>query len=76
MQDVVKVLAKVLVDRPDRVRVEEFDEGDALVVELEVAPDDLGRVIGRHGRTADALRTIVEVIGKHRKETWELEILD
>jgi predicted RNA-binding protein YlqC (UPF0109 family) len=76
MENVVRCLAKALVQQPDKVQVEEFDEGDCLVVELEVAQSDLGRVIGRQGKTADAMRTIVEAVARHRNERWELEILD
>jgi len=76
MQDVVLCLVRPLVQRPERVRAEEFDEDDGTaVVELTVAPDDRGRVIGRHGRTADALRTIMDAVARRRDERWELEIL-
>jgi len=76
VENVVRCLAKALVQQPEKVRVEEFDEGECLVVELEVAQSDLGRVIGRQGKTADAMRTIVEAVGRRRNERWELEILD
>ena len=55
----VEYLARQLVDQPDAVRVEEGEEDGALVLRLHVAPDDLGKVIGRQGRIARALRTIV-----------------
>jgi uncharacterized protein len=76
VEEAVRCLARALVSDPGRVRVEEFEEGDTFVVELEVAPGDLGRVIGRHGRTADALRTIVAAVGRRHNEKCELEILD
>jgi uncharacterized protein len=76
VEDAVRCLVRALVSEPNRVRVEEFEEGDTFVVELEVAQKDLGRVIGRHGRTAQALRTIVAAVGRHHKEKCELEILD
>jgi predicted RNA-binding protein YlqC (UPF0109 family) len=76
VEELVRCLAKALVAEPNRVRVEEFEEGDTFVVELEVAQGDLGRVIGRHGRTAEALRTIVAAVGRHHNEKCELEILD
>jgi predicted RNA-binding protein YlqC (UPF0109 family) len=75
VQEVVSCLARVLVARPERVRTEEFEDGDTLVVELSVAADDRGRVIGRHGRTADALRTIVDAVARRKGENWDLEIL-
>ena len=58
-RDVVEVVARVLADRPDAVRVTERQGRGQNVVELSMAPGDLGRVIGRQGRTAAALRTLV-----------------
>ena len=61
MRELLVFLARSLVDQPDRVSVEEFEEGDGtLVLELTVADDDYGQVIGRGGRTAQALRTVVK----------------
>jgi uncharacterized protein len=59
VQELVEYLAKGLVDKPDEVRVERVERDGAVVLELHVAPDDVGKVIGRQGRTARALRTIV-----------------
>jgi predicted RNA-binding protein YlqC (UPF0109 family) len=61
MRELLVYLAQQLVDEPDRVEVEEFEEDDGtLVFELSVAEDDYGKVIGRGGRTAQALRTVVK----------------
>ena len=61
MRELLVYLAQQLVDEPERVEVEEFDEDDgSLVLELSVADDDYGKVIGRGGRTAQALRTVVK----------------
>jgi uncharacterized protein len=61
VRELLEYLARALVDQPDRVRVEEFDEDDGtLVLELSVGDDDYGQVIGRGGRTAHALRTVVK----------------
>ena len=61
MKDLLEYLARALVDEPDRVQVEEFEEDDGtLVLELSVDDDDYGQVIGRGGRTAQALRTVVK----------------
>jgi uncharacterized protein len=61
MRDLLVYLARSLVERPDEVRVEEFEEDDGtLVLELSVADDDYGMVIGRGGRTAQAIRTVVK----------------
>lgn len=58
-RDVVEVVARALADKPDAVRVTERDARGQTVVELMMAPGDLGRVIGRQGRTAAAIRTLV-----------------
>ena len=61
MRELLEYLARSLVDRPDEVRVEEFEEDDGtLVLELSVGGDDYGQVIGRGGRTAMALRTVIK----------------
>ena len=61
MRELLVFLAKALVDQPDQVEVEQFEEDDGtLVLELSVAADDYGQVIGRGGRTAQALRTVVK----------------
>jgi predicted RNA-binding protein YlqC (UPF0109 family) len=61
MRELLVFLAKALVDEPDKVEVEQFEEDDGtLVLELSVADDDYGQVIGRGGRTAQALRTVVK----------------
>ena len=59
VRDVVEVLAKALTDRPDEVRVIESEHRGQTLVELFMAPGELGRVIGRQGRTAAAMRTLV-----------------
>ena len=63
MAELVTFLARRLVDDPDAVRVEEVEEDGALVLLLYVAPEDLGKVIGRQGRIARALRTLVRAGG-------------
>ena len=60
MQELVKVLAKALVEKPDAVEVETVEEEDRTVLKLHVAQDDMGRVIGKQGRIAKAIRTIVK----------------
>ena len=59
MKELVEVIAKSLVDHPEAVTVEEKQEGQQTVLELHVAEDDMGKVIGRQGRIAKAIRTIV-----------------
>jgi hypothetical protein len=75
LQELVEFLAKGLVDKPDEVRVERVEKDGALVLELHVAPDDVGKVIGRQGRIARALRTIVRASGARSNERALLEIV-
>ncbi len=60
MKDLVEVIAKSLVDHPDEVVVTETEKEDAIVVVLKVLPEDMGKVIGRQGRIAKAIRTVVK----------------
>ena len=77
MIDLVEYLARQLVDEPDAVRVETVERDDgATVVRLHVAPDDRGKVIGRKGRVAQALRTVVRAAGARSRERVVLEIVD
>ena len=69
-------LVRLLVDKPDEVEVTEIPGRRANVLELRVAPDDLGKVIGRQGRTARALRTLLETREDRRGVRFELEILE
>jgi predicted RNA-binding protein YlqC (UPF0109 family) len=72
----VEHVAKVLVNAPDQVFIEEVDEGDELVVELEVAEDDMGRVIGKSGKIARAMRNVLRAAGEKAGRRYELEILE
>ena len=76
VRDVVEVLARALTDRPDDVRVVESAHGSTTLVELYVAPGELGRVIGKQGRTAAALRTLAATAGEKIGKTVTLEIRD
>jgi uncharacterized protein len=73
---VVEVAARALVDHPADVRVTETTHRGVTVVELSVAPGDVGKVIGRLGRTAEALRTLVTATAHHHGAKATLEILD
>jgi len=76
MEDLLSWIARGLVDQPDAVRVERIDEGDVVVLRLQVAPDDVGKVIGRQGRVARALRTVVRAAGARSGRRLVLEIAD
>ena len=69
-------VARGLVDHPEEVVVEEVDEPDALVLELNVAEQDLGKVIGKQGRTAKALRTVLSAASSKMRRRVLLEILE
>jgi predicted RNA-binding protein YlqC (UPF0109 family) len=71
---VVEILARALTDRPDDVRVVETDHKGTTLLELYVAPDDLGKVIGKQGRTAAALRTLAASAAERDRKTITLEI--
>ena len=74
MEELLAWIARGLVDEPDAVRVERIDEVDAIVLRLSVAPDDVGKVIGRQGRVARALRTLVRSAGARGDKRLVLEI--
>ena len=75
-KEIVEYLARGLVDDPDAVRVEEIERDGAVVLQLHVAPDDVGKVIGRQGRIARALRTIVRASAARRDHRVLLEIVE
>ena len=68
-------IAKALVDDPDAVEVTRKDERQATVVRLKVAPDDMGKVIGKHGRIAKALRTVVKAAASKTNEKIVVQIV-
>ncbi len=74
--ELVEYLARRLVEHEDQVAVDEVEEDGMLVIRLHVAPDDLGRVIGRGGRIARALRTVVRAAGVHGERRVTLEIVE
>ena len=73
---VIEVLARALTDRPDEVRVVESQHKGTTLVELFVAPGEIGKVIGKQGRTAAALRTLAATAGEKEGKTVTLEIRD
>jgi predicted RNA-binding protein YlqC (UPF0109 family) len=76
VRDLVLWLARELVDRKDAVQVDVIERDRSTVVELTVDPDDLGRVIGRGGRTAKALRTVIDAAARKEGRRAVLDILD
>lgn len=69
-------LAKALVDAPDEVEAEAFDEGNQIVVELVVAEEEVGKIIGRQGRMARSLRTIMNAAALKTRKRYQLEIVE
>ena len=76
MRDLISFLAKSLVDHTDEVYTSTYDRADSTVIELEVAQEDLGKVIGRQGRTARAMRTLLSAAGQKSRRRYSLDILD
>jgi len=76
MKELVEYIAKVLVDNPDEVKVTELEGKQTSVIELRVAKEDLGKVIGKQGRTARAMRTILGAASTKLKKRSVLEILE
>jgi len=76
MKDLVEYIAKALVDNPEAVRVNEVEGEQTSVIELKVSKEDLGKVIGRQGRTARAMRTILNAASTKLRKRSVLEILE
>ena len=76
MKELIEFLAKSLVDEPDEVELRTRNREGATVIELMVAPNDLGKVIGRQGRTARAMRTLLAAAGNKQRRRYILDILD
>lgn len=75
MKDLVEYIAKALADKPNQVQVSEIEGEAALILELRVAPEDVGRIIGKDGRTANAIRTLVRVLAAKQGKRVTLEIV-
>jgi predicted RNA-binding protein YlqC (UPF0109 family) len=76
MKELVEAIAQALVDHPEEVQVRVVEGEQVIVMELRVHPTDLGKVIGRQGRTAKSIRTILGAAGMKLKKRFTLEILE
>ncbi|MCR5452109.1 MAG: KH domain-containing protein [Lachnospiraceae bacterium] len=76
MKELVEVIAKALVDKPDEVKVVEREDGDTTIVELSVAPDDMGKVIGKQGKIAKAIRSVVKAAASRSDQKVIVDIVD
>ena len=76
MKDLVEVIAKSLVDNPNEVHVNEVQGEQDLILELRVAPEDMGKVIGKQGKVAKAIRTVVKAAALNENRKVVVEIID
>lgn len=76
MQELVTFVAKSLVDHPDQVVVHETEGPEAIILELNVAPEDMGKVIGRQGRIAKEIRTIIKAVSQRDGKRVTVDIVD
>jgi hypothetical protein len=76
MRDLVESIAKALVDHPEQVQVNAVEGEQVTVLELRVHPEDLGKVIGKQGRTAKSIRTLLGAAGMKLRKRYTLEILE
>jgi uncharacterized protein len=76
MKELVEAIARALVDHPEEVQVKSVQGSQVIVLELRVHPEDLGKVIGRQGRTAKAIRTLLGAGGMKAHKRFTLEILE
>lgn len=75
MKELVETIAKALVDNPQEVKVNEITGEQSIILELKVAPDDMGKVIGKQGRIAKAIRTVVKAAAIKENKRVSVEIL-
>ncbi len=76
MKDLIADIVKALVDQPEQVTVTEIETGNTVILELSVAKNDMGKVIGKRGRHADAIRTILSAAAGKAKNRYVLEIVE
>lgn len=76
MKDLIKTIAQSIVDNPEQVKVEEVEGSHTSVLELKVAKEDIGKIIGKQGRTAQAMRTILNAASGKAKKRMVLEIIE
>jgi len=76
VKGLVELIAKSLVDNPDRVQVSELNGEQSSIIELKVAPEDMGKVIGKQGRNVQAMRVILGAVGMKLKKRVNLEIVE
>jgi RNA-binding protein (KH domain) len=75
MSELVEIIAKALVDNPDQVEVKEVEGEQSVIIELKVAPEDMGKVIGKQGRIAKAIRTVIKAAASKEHKRVMVEII-
>jgi predicted RNA-binding protein YlqC (UPF0109 family) len=76
VKELIELIAKSLVDNPDRVQVSQLDGEQSSIIELKVAQEDMGKIIGKQGRNAQAIRIILGAAGMKLKKRFSLEIIE
>jgi predicted RNA-binding protein YlqC (UPF0109 family) len=76
VKELVELIAKSLVDNQDKVQVSQLDGVQSAIIELKVAPEDVGKIIGKQGRTAQAIRVILGAAGMKLKKRFNLELIE
>ena len=76
MKEIVELIVKSLVDNPDKVQVSQLDGKQSSIIELKVAPEDVGKVIGKQGRNVQAIRVILGAAGMKLKKRFNLELIE
>jgi predicted RNA-binding protein YlqC (UPF0109 family) len=76
VKGLVELIAKALVDNPDRVQVSQLDGEQSSIIELKVAPEDMGKIIGKQGRNVQAIRVILGAVGMKLKKRVNIEIVE
>lgn len=75
MKELVEFMAKSLVENPDAVIVKEVEEDESIVLKLTVAPEDMGKIIGKQGRIAKAIRTVIKAVAVKQNKRVVIEII-
>lgn len=76
LRSLLEYLAKSIVNNPDSVTIEEYETGKTVHLDLHVHPEDIGRVIGKHGRVANSMRAILRVVAARKGQKVEMDVVD
>jgi hypothetical protein len=76
VKELIELIAKSLVDKPDNVQVSQLDGEQSSIIELKVAPEDVGKIIGKQGRNVQAIRVILSAAGMKLKKRFILELIE